>query len=49
MTSVFLTPFNESVLADLEGTIVKGRQASVVHSRHTMDPVSVGDASGSVS
>lgn len=49
MTSVFLTPATDKVSADLKGTVVKGKQASVVHSRHTMDLASSGEASGLVS
>jgi hypothetical protein len=49
MTSVFLTPATEAASTDLQGTVVKGRQASVVHSRHIMDPVSLGEANGLVS
>ncbi len=49
MTSVFLTPAADEVSADLESTVVKGKQASVVHSRHTMDLASSGEASGLVS
>jgi hypothetical protein len=49
MTSVFLSPATDEVSAGLEGTVVKGKQASVVHSRHTMDLASSGEASGLVS
>jgi hypothetical protein len=45
MTSVFLTPTSGEVSDDLEGTQVKGKQASVVHSRHTL-MISSGEASG---
>ena len=49
MTSVFLTLATGEASDDLEGTQVKGKQASVVHSRHTMDMLSPGEAAGIVS
>jgi hypothetical protein len=49
MTSVFLTPATDAVSADLEATVVKGKQASVVHSRHVMDMAGSGEAGAIVS
>ena len=51
MTSVFLTPATEDIPAPtaLEGAVVKGKQASVVHSRHVMDLAASGDPGAIVS